>query len=83
MFFRSGKRVIAPELVTARTIPQQLLLEHAAEVIQTTWNSAETDCDSEGSIDDLPPVDLAQAREDAAVLDLFHSALYLWKTAFF
>ena len=36
MFFRSKKRVTAPELVTAKSIPQQILLEHAAEMIHTT-----------------------------------------------
>ena len=34
--FGSAKRVTAPEPVAAKSVPQEALLEHAAEVIHTT-----------------------------------------------
>ena len=36
VFSRSSKRVTNPELVTSKSVPRQLLLEHAAEMMHTT-----------------------------------------------
>ena len=84
VFFRSAKRVTDPELVTAKSIPRQLLLEHAAEMMHaTTCKLPEADdLDIELANlaepgDNHPQVSSCSATEDIASVELFNSALYL------
>ena len=77
VFFRSKKRVTAPELVTAKSIPQHILLEHAAEMIHTTLKANDDLEIVDIEPHDQPQVNISKVVEDAAVVELFNSALYL------
>ena len=77
VFFRSKKRVTAPELVTAKSIPQQILLQHAAKMIHRTLKTNDDLEIVDIKPDDQPQVDISKVVEDAAVVELFNSALYL------
>lgn len=77
MFFRSAKQVTAPQLVTARSISQQLLLEHAAQIIHSNPQQSSTKGESEIEMDDLPAASHPETRQDMAFIELFHIVFYL------
>ena len=81
MFFRSAKRMTAPEPVTGKIVPQEVLLAKVAETVQADIHVQQQ---AQESPDDMSADDLADcclpvpsAMDDIAHADFLHTALLL------
>ena len=78
MFFQSAKRMTAPELVTAKTVPQEVHLAKVAETVQADIHDQQQ---AQESSDDMSADDLADcclpvpsAMDDIARAEFLHTA---------